>query len=297
MNVLIFATLRGNDKFDDILSNISSAGYVRFVQNQDFFLNSNQNKKKRVVVICVHLENKQVAFDYINDILRVAEDMFYENDNLNSPFYQKLSGSTVIAGYGEMADRLIWINHNDTNSIHSVHSSIRGIVTLSPSLWRDINLLNQAKNMEISTLFIAGSTDSWRPISHQRPIYNQVRVCKVYVEIIGGNHCYFIDYDGGDNPTECYRKEMEYPSFKETTMSHQYQLNQYSARIIYEYLMFISNPSIESANAFQQYLINARDTTGGDLQYLQSCYVDNVYFAHDQYFPPDTEQKEYRKVN
>ena len=63
------------------------------------------------MVISVHLQNKQEPFDYIQDLLRVAFDIYYENENIYSHFYQKLSGSTVIVGYGEIADRILWINH------------------------------------------------------------------------------------------------------------------------------------------------------------------------------------------
>eukprot|EP01083_Nonionella_stella_P020848 57840_1 len=279
MNVLIFGALKGNDKFNDILTNISSAG---------------------VVVISVALQNKQSTFDYVQDILRVAFDMYYENDNIHSHLYQKLSGSTVIVGYGEMAESLLWINHEQ----NCPHPSIKGIVSLSPSLQRDPDVMIAATSIRINVLFIAGTADAWRPISNQRPIYTQVPtgktqhkgVCKTYVEIEGGNHCYFVDYDS-ESVSECYTKEMECPSFKTTSITHQYQLNTYSARILFEYLRFASDPTIETATNFQQYLIHSRDTTGGDIQYLQSCYVDHILFAHDQYFPQDSEQVQYRTVH
>ncbi len=78
------------------------------------------------------------------------------------------------------------------------------------------------------------------------------------------------------------------------TMTHEYQLN-INSRILLEYVTFISNLTNQSATQFQQYFINLRETTG-DIQYLQSCYVDGILFAHDKYFPRDTEQKEYRRV-
>ena len=251
-----------------------------------------------VVVIWVHLENKQSSFDYIQDLLRVAFDVFYENENVHSPFYQKLSGSTVIAGYGDIADRVIWTNHFE----NFVHSSVRGIVSLSPSLWRDPTLLVTARNLRVDTLIVAGSTDAWRPISNGRPIYTQIPsgrkshngVCKTYVEIVGGNHCYFVDWDNA-TWSQCASKEIEYPSYTDTAMTHQYQLTQHGTRLLLEYLMFISNPNNESAAEFQQYLIDSREATA-EIQYLQSCYVGDVLFAHDQYFPRNTEQEGYRTV-
>ncbi len=117
----------------------------------------------------------------------------------------------MIAGYGEIADRLIYIN--DYN--HYAHSSIKGIISLSPALWRDADLLTTARDLRINISFIATTTDAWRPISNQRPIYTQVPsgtkenigVCKTYVDIQGGNHCYFVDYIGGVT-SECYSQEI-----------------------------------------------------------------------------------------
>ena len=251
-----------------------------------------------VVVISVHLENKQLPFDYIQDLLRVAFDMFYENDNVHSPFYQKLSGSTVIVGYGEIADRVIWLNHFE----NFVHSSVKGIVSLSPSLWRDPTLLITARNLRVDAMIVTGTADAWRPISNGRPIYTQIPtgkkshngVCKTYVEIIGGNHCYFVDWDN-TTWSQCAMKEIEYPSYLDTTMTHQYQLTHYSGRLLLEYLMFISNVNNQSATAFQQYLIESREATG-EIQYLQSCHVGDMLFTHDQYFPRNGDQKEYRTV-
>ena len=252
----------------------------------------------RVVAIWVHLENKQSPFDYIQDLLRVAFDVFYENENVDSPFYGKLSGSTVLAGFGEMAERMVWMNHFE----NLVHSSVKGMVSLSPSLWRDPTLLIAARNIGVDVLVLAGTTDAWRPISNGRPIYTQIPngkrshngVCKTYVEIVGGNHCHFVDYDAVV-PSQWHRKEIEYPSFKAAAMTHQYQLSEYSGPLLLEFISFISNPSNHSATVFQQYLIEKRETKG-ELQYLQSCYVGETLFAHDQYLPADREQEEYRTV-
>ena len=279
MNVLIFGALEDDDKFHQMLSNISSAG---------------------VVVISAHLDNKQAELDYIQDILRIAYDMYYENENPISHFYKKLSGKSVIAGYGQIADRIMWTYHENNN----VDQSIKGIISLSPSLMRDEYLLKAAQLIQSDgILLIAGSTDAMRPISNARPIYTQIPrgpknmngVCKIYIEIKGGNHCYFTDYIK-DEITKCYEAELEYPTFKITSITHQYQMNKYNANIILKFIDFITNPSNESATIFQQYLINSRETTG-DIQYLQSCYINDTLFAHDQYFPPNTEQKIYRTID
>ena len=250
-------------------------------------------------MISAHLENKQAELDYVQDILRIAYDMYYENDNPISHFYHKLSGRSVIAGYGQIADRIMWLYHEE----NSVHPSVKGMISLSPSLMRDAFLLDAARLIQVDgILLIAGSTDAMRPISNVRPIFTQIPrgpkhmngVCKIYVELQGGNHCYFTDYHPG-KLSRCYKVELEYPTFKITSMTHEYQLNVYNTKMILEFMNFITNPSNETATTFQQFLINSRETTG-DIQYLQSCYVDDILFAHDKYFPPDTEQKIYRTI-
>ena len=276
MNVFIFGAVNGEDEFHQLLTNISSSG---------------------VVVISVHLQDKQEEFDYIQDLLRVAYDMYWENENSISHFYQRLSGCIVIAGYDEIADRILWINHEN----NYVDQSIKGIISLSPALLRDAFLLKAARTIQIDNiLFIAGTTDAMRPISNQRPIYTHIPrgkkemngVCKTYIEIQGGNHCYFVDYDE-HKMSDCYDQELQFPTFKMTTMTHRYQIN-LNAEIILEFMRFVSNPSNQSATNFQQFMINSRETSG-DIEYLQSCYINDTLFAHDKYFPKDTEQPEYRE--
>jgi hypothetical protein len=191
-------------------------------------------------------------------------------------------------------------------------------------LWRDENLIRIAKSVRVpNVLILASSSDAWRPIAHQIPIYNQIRsgfkvnggVCKTAIQINGGNHCFFVDLPRNTNNTnsnvsECYQKEIEFASFKQGNvfMSHEYQLTHFGAPLLIEYIQWISNNiTNQTSTKFQQYLYSKSKSNSSqsqpEINYLQSCYVfdeqsqEYVLFSHQAYVPPPSQELDvYRSV-
>ena len=76
-------------------------------------------------------------------------------------------------------------------------------------------------------------------------------------------------------------------------MTHAYQLKTYGAPLLVQYIQFICNQSNDSITTFQQYLIQQRNLNN-NIEYLQSCYVNNIFYGHDKYISPDFELEMYR---
>lgn len=300
MNTIIVAMPSSKDSYDELCKQLASGGNV---------------------VLWVKLKNKYIDYDWMCDVLRITFDMYYSNFQFGSKFYQLLNNQTFIITFNKFSDEIFYLNDQtaSTNNKCFVHSSIKSIITISPSLLRDPSLsisTNQhIGKFNIPILFVTATNDAHDPIFHSKYLYNRLPTgnpltkhfknsvgCKVYIEIQGGNHCYFSDYNISRYPNECLKKEYESRMFKGTPlMSHEYQFDNYGASLILKYINFTNYNVISSYTNeqniahFLAYLDNIRDNTANnDIDYLASCFVNHKLFVHTQYFKPDTTQELYR---
>merc|ERR1712013_810362 len=102
---------------------------------------------------------------------------------------------------------------------------------------------------------------------------------------------------GDSNSSRCLSKQSESPYYRggDIAMSHQHQLEEHSAPLLLRFVQFARKVTDESAQSLQQFLIDEREATG-EIQFLQSCYVGDTLYAHDQPLPTNTELSEYRRV-
>lgn len=112
----------------------------------------------------------------------VSEVQALDADN-TSLFYQRLLPKTAIIGHSMGGGATILAAENN--------STIETIIGLAPAETTP-SAESAALNVQVPTLILSGSSDGVTPPNdHHLPIYNNIPVCKYFVNITGGAHCYF----------------------------------------------------------------------------------------------------------
>merc|ERR1719397_115536 len=165
--------------------------------------------------------------------------MIAENINPYSIFKGRLHDLCAVIAHGSGADDLIFASHSAIRR----HNAIQGLGIFSPNRQRTPGLDAAAKELTIPTLWVATNTDKHRPIHNAMPLYNQVKmgelplgVCKTYVEIEGGNHCFHTDWFKYHIPWTC-RDEHQY-DLKDQVWSHTAQMDEVVLPLLIAWLDF-----------------------------------------------------------
>jgi len=172
----------------------------------------------KVVTCLVLLENAQDEWDYIKDMHVVANEMAYESTHpplvgyppefrTQSVFHDAIGNRVGFMGVGVHASHAILANQMAVKKQYpeylNADFNYTGVIALSPtkvrgvteSLHPDVYSHQQAPNDTPGLgpiLVFAGSADCNSPKeSHALPIYGIPQVCKTYVELKGGNQCYY----------------------------------------------------------------------------------------------------------
>lgn len=122
--------------------------------------------------------------DFGIDLRLVEEKIQAENTSANSLFYQKVKPNSAIMGHSMGGGATILAGANNT--------SIRTIIGLAPAETNP-SAIAAAPNVTVPSLIFSGGQDGVTPpADHHIPIYQGLNaVCKTFVNIVGGAHCYF----------------------------------------------------------------------------------------------------------
>ncbi len=122
------------------------------------------------------------------DLRFLNEKILSEGSSSSSFLYQRLSGTSAIAGHSMGGGASVLAAQNYTNV--TVVFNFAAAET-SPSA------IHAAKHVTVPILFLAGENDGVTPPSaHQIRMYDScLSSCKTLVTIKGGGHCYFANYN------------------------------------------------------------------------------------------------------
>lgn len=124
--------------------------------------------------------------DFGKDLVIVANQMEALSVNSNSAFFNKWNGKTGVMGHSMGGGSAFLAGGDPLGSFDAV-------VGMAPAE-TDPSAIAAAANVTAPTLVFSGSEDAVTPAAdHHTPIYNAVpaSVCKQFVSITGGAHCYF----------------------------------------------------------------------------------------------------------
>jgi predicted dienelactone hydrolase len=126
--------------------------------------------------------------DFGLDLAVASNRMLAENTESNSPFYQKVNGRSGIMGHSMGGGATILAAQNN--------ESIKTIIGLAPAETNP-SAIDAAANVFVPALILSGSADGVTPPSeHHSPIYEGlISLCKSFVSITGGAHCYYANTD------------------------------------------------------------------------------------------------------
>ena len=126
--------------------------------------------------------------DFGLDLALAANRMLADNENVASPFYQKVNGNSAIMGHSMGGGATVLAAQNN--------NSIKTIIGLA-SAETNPSAVAAAENVSVPALILSGSADGVTPPSeHHLPIFNALEsTCKSFVSITGGAHCYFANTD------------------------------------------------------------------------------------------------------
>ncbi|MCS7077997.1 MAG: T9SS type A sorting domain-containing protein [Bacteroidia bacterium] len=123
--------------------------------------------------------------DFALDLRVVNQRMKLEGTTPTSPFYQKISNKSAIMGHSMGGGASILAA--------SGYTQITTVVGLAPAETTP-SAISAAANVSVPALIFSGAQDGVTPpATHHIPIYNAIpaTVCKTFVSITGGAHCYF----------------------------------------------------------------------------------------------------------
>lgn len=127
-----------------------------------------------------------VHADFGKDLVIVADKMEALAANSNSIFFTKWNGKTGVMGHS-MGGGSTFLAAGDALS------SFDAVVGMAPAE-TDPSAIAAAANVTAPTLVFSGTEDAVTPpADHHIPIFNAVpaSVCKQFVAITGGGHCYY----------------------------------------------------------------------------------------------------------
>lgn len=178
--------------------------------------------------------------------------MKLEGTNPSSPFYQKISNKTAIMGHSMGGGASILAAAG--------YTQVTTVVGLAPAETTP-SAISAASNVSVPTLIFSGAQDGVTPPStHHIPIYNAIptSVCKTFVSIIGGAHCYFANPNFNCDFAEA--TALTGISISRTTQQIKTQ------RILEQWFRFKLKTECDAFQAFQDSLSNMSGIT-----YNQSC--------------------------
>ena len=122
--------------------------------------------------------------DFGLDLVVACNRIVSDNDNQNSPFYQKVENKLAIMGHSMGGGATMLAAENNSN--------IKTIIGLAPAETNP-SAIAVTSNIVVPALVLSGSADGVTPpTEHHQPIYNGISApCKYFVSITGGAHCYF----------------------------------------------------------------------------------------------------------
>ena len=125
--------------------------------------------------------------DFGSDLLIVNDKMVALNSNNTSIFYGSISQKSAIMGHSMGGGAAILAASNTINYPH-----MQTVIGLAPAETTP-SAIGAAPNVGIPTLIFSGSSDGVTPpADHHIPIYQGLNsICKGFVSITGGAHCYF----------------------------------------------------------------------------------------------------------
>lgn len=122
--------------------------------------------------------------DFGLDLVVASNRMLLENSSASSPFFQKINGKSGLMGHSMGGGATMLAAENNDN--------IKTIIGLAPAETNP-SAIAVTSNITIPALILSGSSDGvTAPSEHHLPIFNGISsLCKSYVSITGGAHCYF----------------------------------------------------------------------------------------------------------
>jgi dienelactone hydrolase len=122
--------------------------------------------------------------DFGLDLRLVEQKLQAEGTLLSSIFYQKVTPNSAIMGHSMGGGATILAGASNSN--------IRTIVGLAPAETNP-SAIAAAPNVTVPALIFSGAQDGVTPpADHHIPIYEGLgSLCKTFVTIVGGAHCYF----------------------------------------------------------------------------------------------------------
>ncbi|HRD51989.1 MAG TPA: T9SS type A sorting domain-containing protein, partial [Flavobacteriales bacterium] len=122
------------------------------------------------------------------DIAFVASALQAANSEAASPFFQRVAPTSALMGHS-MGGGSSFLGAANNTSITTVVNF--AAAETNPSA------VAACAQVQVPTLMFAGGNDCVTPIpQHQQPMYNALTVpCRAFVNILGGGHCYFADFN------------------------------------------------------------------------------------------------------
>jgi pimeloyl-ACP methyl ester carboxylesterase len=125
--------------------------------------------------------------DFAMDLQQVTDKTLALNTDVNSIFNGKILQKSAIIGHSMGGGAAILVASNTLNTSH-----IQTVVGLAPAETNP-SAITVAPNVGVPTLIFSGTADGVTPpADHHIPIYQGLNsICKAYISITGGAHCYF----------------------------------------------------------------------------------------------------------
>lgn len=298
------------DEYEDISIKLAEQGYV-------------------VQILFLHLSFTSYEYvkdlDFFDDVQYVVNTM-YQGDvrfpEVGNEF-PEIGGSACVIGHGIGADLVLQLGHPDL----STSPFIKGFISVAPGLRIGLEgnefLKEAARDTRLPNLIIGHSEDSKEREGMKFFNLMDTSVCRTYVNIIGGNHCFLTDLFH-DKHSQCIRDEFELNELINPVWKHKEQLLEIYVPLFLEFFHFLNLKEIaatviygvadwkELLNNGTLYLHNG--TTLLDLKndlnmtensqekqtrtrvwsYLFSCWQNDTLNSHDYIFPASNRTARYR---
>lgn len=126
--------------------------------------------------------------DYGLDLAFLVNAMKAEGENAASPFYQHVDTTSAVMGHS-MGGGASFLACED-------NASPTAMVTFAAAETNPSAIAAASQTTTPSLVFAASEDCITPPATNQVPMYESLAsLCKVYINITGGGHCYFADYN------------------------------------------------------------------------------------------------------
>lgn len=136
----------------------------------------------------VAIPNTETGFSpshsaFAADMAFLVAKLYSENNNSNSPFYQRVQSDACIMGHSMGGGCTYLASQNNVN--------VSATITFAAAETNP-SAIAAAANVNCPSLVFSGSADCVTPpAQHQVPIYDALPDCKAYLSLVGGGHCNF----------------------------------------------------------------------------------------------------------